>query len=479
MNTPGESTGNVQRAAAFFKQPVWARLLDAVYSTYMANGSARGQARLYEYTPEEKQAVVRFLNKHVPDRLNKRDVLTMNLADFQKALSASGFACELADLLKALYPERSHITRQMQRQQRVYAQQAFYDALTALADDLPDDARGRHWFVTGQHGRGALFLRYKNGSPETQSQVLQSARLVIDALQQLPEPPNFERLALFAQRVSGDPHCFDTNTLAGRFFLQALTDLSKLNLVESTMEDHMAEPEAVPQGPLLEQEQQRLLLYTEAGLLLDTISSTIAVFHLASAQDSAGISDPMVARAGERILILPLRQILDWHDIHPATDHVYLFENPQVFEVVVDALTSARKRESAKPRGTPPTLVCTSGWPSVAAIQLLNKLIDSYPNVTFHYSGDFDLQGVRIAAHLLARYPHHCRLWRFDPTSYFAALHISAANLDASDISGLRLLPNMFSPLRSAMQEKGKKAYQEGITSLLIEDIQQYWTEHI
>jgi uncharacterized protein (TIGR02679 family) len=476
MNTPGESSGNVQRAVAFFKQPVWARLLDAVYATYMANGSARGQARLYKYTPEEKQAVVRFLSKRVPDRLNKRDILTVNLADFQKALSASGFACALADLLKALYPERSHITRQMQRQQRVHAQQAFYDALTALADNLPDDARGRHWFFTGQHGRGALFLRYKNGSPETQSQILQSARLVIDALQQLPEPRNFERLALFAQRVSGDPHCFDTNTLAGRLFLQALTDLGKLNLVESTMEDHTAEPEAEPQALLPEQEvQQRLLLYVEAGLLLDTISSTVAAFHLASAQDSSGLSDPMVACAGERILILPLRQLLDWHDVHPATNHVYLFENPQVFEVVVDALTSARKRESAKPRGTPPTLICTSGWPSAAAIQLLNKLVDSSPNVTFHYSGDFDLQGVRIAAHLLARYPHCCQLWRFDPTSYFAALHISAANLEASDIRGLRLLPDMFSPLRSAMQEKGKKAYQEGIASLLIEDIQQCW----
>ncbi len=474
MNTPGESAGNVQRAVAFFKQAVWARLLDAVYSTYMANGSARGQARLYEYSPEEKQALVRFLNKRVPDRSNKRDILTVNLADFQKALSASGFACELADLLKAMYPGRSHITRQMQRQRRVQAQQTFYDALTALADDLPDDARGRHWLFTGQHGREALFLRYKNGSPEIQSQVLQSARLVIDALQQLPEPPHFERLALFAQRVSGDPHCFDTNTLAGRLFLQALTDLGKLNLVESTMGDPI-EPGAAPQAPLPEQEQQRLLLYTEAGLLLDTISSTVAVFHLASAQDSTGLLDPMVECAGERILILPLRQILDWHDIHPATDHVYLFENPQVFEVVVDALTSARKRESAKPRGTPPTLVCTSGWPSVAAIQLLNKLINSSPNATLHYSGDFDLQGVRIAAHLLARYPHRCRLWRFDPTSYFAALHTSATNLDASDISGLRLLPDLFSPLRSAMQEKGKKAYQEGIASLLIEDIQQCW----
>ncbi len=471
MNLPGEPISNVERAAAFFKQPVWVRLLDSIYRAYMMNGSARGQASLRAYTSEEKQSVMRFLNKRPSNKYNNQALLTVNLADFQKALNASGFACELPDLLKALYPERSHITRQTQRQSRAEAKQAFYDALTALADELPDEARGRLWFFSGKHGRETLFSRYKNDTSEHQSQLLHSTRLVIDALQQLPVPPHFERLALFAQRISGDPHCFDMNTLTGRLFLQALADLNQLNRVESTTENPIEPGEALHE-PWPEQEQQRLLLYTEAGLLLDTISSTVAVFHLASAENITGLSDPLVEHARERILILPLRQILTWHKLRPATDHVYLFENPQVFEVVVDALTSKSNERAGKPHRTLPTLICTSGWPSVAAMQILNKLSKSSPKITFHYSGDFDLHGLRIAAHLLSYYPHHCQPWRFDPTSYFAALHISAANLDTSDITGLHALPDIFAPLIAAMRDKGKKAYQEGIVSLLIEDIQ-------
>ncbi len=467
MNKPGEAAGNVQRAAAFFNQPVWTRLLEAIYHKYIMQGGVHGRVVLRACTPEEQREIARFLHRQLSDRPD----IVVQLADFQRALNASGFACELPDLLQVLFPARSQITRLTQRQRQAQAQQTFYEALAALADDLPSDARGRHWLLTGQHGKEALFRRYKNESFEIQNQTLRSVRLVIDALQQLPVPLNFERLALFAQRVSGDPHCFDTSTLAGRLFLQALMDLSKLNLVEPRAGNH-TEPGEGSHIPSPEQEQQHLLLYAEAGLLLDTISSTVAVFHLSSAEDMTGLCDPLLELAGERILVLPLRQLLAWHKLYPATDHVYLFENPQVFEVVVDTLTSDLKEKSGKPHGTLPTLICTSGWPSAATMQLLNKISNTSPDVTFHYSGDFDLQGLRIAAHLLSRYPRHCQLWRFDPPSYVAALHMRAANLNAGDVAYLHILPDVFTPLIGVIQEKGKKAYQEGIASLLIEDIQ-------
>lgn len=473
MKMPDELAGNVQRAALFFQRPEWVRILEAIYATYLANGAARGQAVLRAATFEEKQAVARFLRKRLPGQFYEKDNLEVRLADFQKALDASGFACELGDLLRALYPARSHITRPMQRQNRREAQQAFLASLTALAHELAGESRGKRWLLTGQHGQEALFRQYKNDTPENQRRLLHGVRLVMEALDQLPEPPHFERLALFAQRVSGDPHCLDMNTFTGRLFLQALTDLSSPREDGATNAEMQDAREEEVWRHLLgaEQEQQRLLLYAEAGLLLDTISSTVAVFHLASARDRAGRNDPWIEQAGERILLLPLRQVLAWQAVSPATTQVYLFENPQVFEVVVDTLCEGNRREAGHARALP-TLVCTSGWPSAASMLLLRKLGQASSNVTFHYSGDFDLQGLRIAAHLLARYPHRCRLWRFDPVSYDAALHASAADLEVHEKDRLDLLPDLLSPLSTAMREKGKKAYQEGIVALLIEDIQ-------
>lgn len=472
MNGPDDLTGNVQRAAAFFQQAEWARLLESIYHTYIANGAARGYARLEAPTREEKQAVARFLQKRFTGAFAEKDRLAVSLADFQKALDASAFACEIGDLLKALYPARSHQTRPMKRQSHAEAQQAFSQALDALVSGRSEASRGKRWFLSGAHGKEALFRRYKNDSSENQHKLLRSVRLVLDALERLPEPPHFARLALFAQRISGDPHCFDSQTFTGRLLLQALADLSRTDESAPT-EQNQVTAEDTSQAAEPEQEQQRLLLYAEAGLLVDTISSSVAVFRLASARDLSGQPDALIERAGERILLLPLRQILAWQTICASTEHVYLFENPQVFEVVVDTLLEQSRVVSDHAPALLPTMICTSGWPSVASIQLLNKLSISSPDVTLHYSGDFDLQGLRIAAHLLARYPRACRLWRFDPASYRAALHTRAANLDASEKSRLALLPpDLFGPLIAAMQEEGKKAYQEGIANLLIEDIQ-------
>jgi len=248
-------------------------------------------------------------------------------------------------------------------------------------------------------------------------------------------------------------------------------DLARLeNPALQTESEDMLSNEAGGQMP--EYNRWRLMLYYDAGLLLDTISSTVAVFHLTYAEDEAGHADCFIESAGERILILPLRQLLAWKKLAPASQHIYLFENPQVFEVVVDTLSSASATGFRNEKKPLPTLICTAGWPSVAALRLLSLLTESSPEVVLHYSGDFDLQGLRIAAHLLARYPNHCRLWCFDTPAYLAALHQQSASLDEHERAGLQRLPEEFALLSAAMQENGKKAYQEGILPLLLQSIQ-------
>lgn len=470
MNAPFEPATNLERAAAFFRDPVWSRLLTALYDKYMQQGDARGQVTLRACTAEEQREIARFLRKRIPPRSD----VTIRLADFQTALNESGFACDLRALLAACFPECPQITRPELREQRAAAQRRFSAALAALADELPDDPAGKRWLLSGAYGREALFRRYKNESPEAQEQLLRHLRVIVDALNHLPVPPSFERLSLFAQRISGDPHFLDAQTATGRLFLRALMDLARLERPAMPAESE-TEGEVLlsneSDGPTPEFTHWRLLLYYDAGLLLDTLSSTVAVCHLASAEDAAGQPDPFVEHAGERILVLPLRQLLAWKKLMPSSQDIYLFENPQVFEEVIDTLNSASITRPGNER-TLPTLICTAGWPSVAALRLLGLLTESSPEVVLHYSGDFDLQGLRIAAHLLARYPHHCRPWCFDPPAYLAALHHQGVLLEEDERVGLQTLPAEFATLAAAMRENGKKAYQEGILHLLLHSIQ-------
>ena len=139
-----------------------------------------------------------------------------------------------------------------------------------------------------------------------------------------------------------------------------------------------------------------------------------------------------------------------------------MFENPQVFEEVIARLSGPKPW---------PTLICTAGWPSVAALTLLDMLLATSTYAICYYSGDFDLKGLQIAAHLFSRYPDRCQPWHLDPDAYTAALQADGIVASMSELRLLNTLPAYFAPLVASMQKTGKWAYQEGITHLLVQSI--------
>src|SRR5437763_5099962 len=360
---------DVQRAVAFFMQANLSRLLEKLRERYIELGRVGGQILLEDSTPSERRDIASFLGKP-PYR---EATIKVRLVDVDKALKQSGFACELPDLLNAFFPDKPLVTRPQQRAIRAIHQTDFRAALVSLAIELPEDSRARHWLLHGQHGQDWLFSHYKNEPVEEQERQLNIVRYVVSSLDQLPSSRSPERLALFAHRISGDPHTFDPDRAEGRLFRHALVDLVSLS-----------------DGTPAQERVQPADLYANAGLLIDTISSNVEVFNLAGAIYHNGILDPVPQAAGERVLLLPLRQLLECQSAQPATADIYVFENPQVFEEVIAGLT---RSNSGKPL---PTLVCTSGWPSTAAIMLLDLLLAPQVSQQAPQQG-FDLQGLQQA----------------------------------------------------------------------------------
>ncbi len=416
---------HAQRAAQFFAQAGLSRLVTKIYEKYIEVGQVGGQIVLQDCTAHERRDIASFLGKP----LSTNTTVKLRLAGIDKALLHS-FQCTLPDMLRAYFPEREIVTRAEQRAIHAEHQAHFHEALAALAAELPEDSRGRCWLQQGPHGLEWLFSRYKNTPRAEQERQLLQVRYVAHLLDQLPKPEAPERLALFAQRTSGDPHMLDADRATGRLFLLALHDLTK------DREDSTLSPQ---------DRAQELRLYRDAGLLVDTISSSVAVFNLAGATYRDGTPDQLLQAAGRRVLLLPLRQLLDWQSAAPTQAAIYVVENPQVFEEVIA--------------------------PSVAALRLLDLLLADSPDHRFYYSGDFDLKGLQIAAYLMARYPDRCHLWHFDVDSYLSALQSDGIQASASELDLLDTLPSDFAPLAAAMQEKGKWAYQEGIAHLLTDDI--------
>ncbi len=438
---------NVQKAVTFFTQANLSRLLAKLREKYIEIGRVGGQVILEDTTPGERREIASLLAKP-PFTGNS---LKVKLVDVEKVLQHS-FQCTLPELLVAFFPEQPIVTRQAKREARAIHQADFRTGLLSIVSTLPEGSQGKYWLQHEQHGLEWIFSRFKNSPVEEQERQLQHVRYTADVLDQLPEPETPERLALFAQRTSGDPHALDPDKAAGRLLLLALSDLAK-NKEESSS--------SLTKSP--QDRAQELHLYRGVGLLVDTISSSVAVFNLVSASYHNDTPDPLVQSAGKRVLLLPMRQLLEWKRLVPASTRIYVFENPQVFEEAIAALASAR---------TLPTLVCTSGWPSAAALYLLDQLLEESPDNCLYYSGDFDLKGLQIASYLAARYPGRCHPWHFDAFTYEVALKADGIAVRASELGMLNTLPEVFKPLVTRMQEKQKWAFQEGIVELLVKDLQ-------
>ena len=479
---------DLQKAVAFFKQAGLSRLAEKLREKYIELGRAGGQVILEHSTASERQAIASFLGKPLSSDVN----LKVRVADVEKAITHS-FACSLPALLNTYFPDQPLVTRQDQRASHTARQDAFYQQLVSLVEHLSEGSRGRRWLLHGQHGLEWLFSRYKNESAHVRERQVEQVRYIAHALDQLPQADTPERLALFAQRTSGDPHALDSDRAVGRLFLYALTDLardaaSSMTRSGDTDDSYLDASSEVPKD-----REQALRLYSDVGLLVDTISSNVAVFNLAGAMYHDGTPDALMQTAGERVLLLPLRQLLEWQSVVPSQSDIYIFENPQVFEEVIfpphptslrpyghdDLLPQNLPLRGEQPppilydddSHRPPTMVCTSGWPSTAALKLLQMFVDQSPDIRLYYSGDFDLKGLQIAASLMARYAGRCYPWRFDVESYAFALRAGGVTANAVELAALSMLPEVFASLVTVMQEKSLWAYQEGIVSLLTEDV--------
>ncbi|TMC23710.1 MAG: hypothetical protein E6J34_01860, partial [Chloroflexi bacterium] len=321
-----------QRALIFFARAGLTRLLEKLRAKYIAEGQIRGQVILTDASLEERRELASFQGKP----LYRDSTVKVKLAEMDQALRNSGFACSLLDVITALRPNEPLETSPERRAARALYQADFHQALLSIASALPEHGHGHTWLLHGVHGLAWLFSRYKNATAAEQKRQLAIVRYVAGLLDQLPDPANPDRLALFAQRTSGDPHTLDPDQPEGRLFLLALSDLFA---------------DAAP----VQDRAHALRLYSQAGLLVDTVSSSVAVFHLAGATLPVGDADPLLQAAGARVLLLPQRQLLEWSQIQPARTHIYGIENPQVFEEVVDDLLRHDRHANW------PTLICTAG----------------------------------------------------------------------------------------------------------------------
>jgi uncharacterized protein (TIGR02679 family) len=208
------------------------------------------------------------------------------------------------------------------------------------------------------------------------------------ALRVLAElPASGVPLPLLADRVLGNTHALDDGTRCASLVLRALAAIYDVEIPQNV--------------------QQRRALWERAGIADDQLSAVVLAAGIQpTGDDVASHILRLCAEAGQAAaLTLSQLRVSSLASGLPA--NVWVFENPSVL-----ALALARFGYSCPP------IVVISGWPNSAAILLLQRLAAG--GTALHYHGDFDGEGLRIAAAVVAR--TGAKPWRMTSSDYLGSV---------------------------------------------------------
>ncbi|MBE8518141.1 TIGR02679 family protein [Amycolatopsis sp. H6(2020)] len=257
-------------------------------------------------------------------------------------------------------------------------------------------------------------------------------RKVLKVLAELPAAGR--PLPSFADDVLGDTHALDEGKRCANLVLKALV--------------------AIYDVPPPVDAPERRALWERAGVVDDQLSSTVLAAGLRTA--GGGVVSGILELCGNAGLAaaLTLQQLRATTRLTRVPPEVWVFENPSVLAVALDRFGA----------GCPP-LVCTSGWPSSAGILLLNRLGEAGSTLLYH--GDFDGEGLRIGANVVAR--TGAVPWRMSSADYLAAV------ADGPSVGRVTEVP--WDPqLAGHLTEAGRTVPEERLAMTLLDEIAQRTT---
>ncbi|MFD6156714.1 TIGR02679 family protein [Nocardia sp. NPDC060256] len=240
-------------------------------------------------------------------------------------------------------------------------------------------------------------------------------------------------LPVFADTVLGDPHALDEGTRLHTMVVRALAAL------------YSVDPPSDAGG--------LRALWDRASIADDELSSTVLTAGLRITTERAAIGQilHLCAEAGQAAA-LTLQQLRASAPIVGAPTRVWVVENPSLL-----ALALARFGVRCPP------MICTSGWPSSAGVRLLQQL--SAGGAELHYHGDFDGEGLRIAANIVARVG--AIPWRMSSADYLAAVGGAGPSVG-------RVTPVPWDPDLSAhMIRVGTAVPEERVANVLLDQLEQ------
>lgn len=410
-----------------------AKLLTLIRDKYRSLGKVGGSVSLADFSTDEIETVAGFTGIS-PHRLTLKN---LTLRQFEQALSDTVFGdLSLPEFLGHVYGAPV-TTLQQERERETNAETSFF---LKLHETIPEGAFWWNRLEAKTPDTRWIHTLYRE-DPVNLSALL---NIVFSAFRQLPGVDETELLPFFAQRTTGNPHAFDNGQTAGKLLAHCL-------FARSAAEGE--NDSGMPRSTEALNE-----LFSRFGLMRDDLWSFVTCRGLIGLTDEEA-PHPLweAAVLTDSVLNVPVKLLRDIQNIRTAVGYdLWIVENSGVCSALVDLVPQV-------------PVLCTHGQFRSAAWMLLDLLAE---DITFHYSGDFDPEGLQIAQRLIDRYPGRVNLWRMDADSYRKVISDEDITGRLAKLDGLT--DSSLMAVADELRRSGKAGYQEGLIELLAGDLKFY-----
>jgi uncharacterized protein (TIGR02679 family) len=423
-----------KKIQVFKEEPGFLKLFSMFKEKYRSLGRVGGTVSLKTFSDVEINSFAGFMGVS-KDQLRQKGSIA--LLDFEKELANTGLTdYSLLQLIQEIL-QVTIFTKKEELEQEKKEEEVFF---IALKNTIPNSSAWLDWIRSKSSDTRWIWSLYNQNKEKLKEQLV----VVSKAFEMLPNQGAYERLPFFAQRVTGNPHSFDSNEVEGKLLLHCM-------YVDQILKGN--DDAVMPRNV-----EELNDLYGEYSLLRDDLWNFVTCQGLLASIGELPHPVWQAAVQAQTVMNLPMKELTKVERIWPAKGlKVWIVENSSVCSTIMDAVPYA-------------PVICTHGQLRAAGWLLLDKLVES--GCTLYYSGDLDPEGIIIADRLKKRYQDCLVFWRMDVEDYKS----SVSNEDIS--SRITKLEKVSSPewkeIVCLMKEVKMAGYQEAITSSLVGDIKQY-----
>ncbi len=362
----------------FQSDKIWDRILKAFRKKYSSYACFAGTIKITGLSTQDIETLEGFFGKNYHGKKS----VSISATAFIKALSASRFRDITAERLLEMYFGSPVKGKKEKEEERLEQCEKIWHRFAEKQENTPTEE-----FLS------AIKEEVKPARKESLEKWETQLELAADMINALPFfCERIEHLAIFASRVTGNPHAFDVGTVSGSLLYRLINRINKERQI------------ILPENKVFPS-LQRHRSYLSVGLMLDQVSNYMMFYGISARKKEGTVHAGIEGFWQERDMVqISLAVLAECEKIECPNHCIRIVENPSIFALLCAKATGEE------------AYMCMNGQPRFSALLSLDLLAKS--DTKIYYAGDLDPEGLLIAQKLKRYYPGTFEYWHMTEADY-------------------------------------------------------------